>query len=169
MKTNTIIMAITFVILFGVVWYSKGLGAAGEGLKQGGIMLKKTWLLIIIAFGVAGLIQILVPKELVSQYLGTSAGYKGILIAWLIGSILPGAPYVILPLSASLLALGAGIGPVVTMVLAGSLIGVTRIPYEIAFIGWQFTLIRVIGGFLLPPVAGSIVTVVNKFLRMYPM
>ncbi len=169
MKTNTIIMAVIFVILFGVAWYSKGLGAAGEGLKQGGIMLKKTWLLLLIAFGVAGFIQILVPKELVSEYLGTSAGYKGILLAWLIGGIMPGAPYVILPLSASLLALGAGIGPIVTMVLASSLIGVTRIPYEIAFVGWQFSLIRVLGGFLLPPLAGTIVTAVNKLLKMYPL
>jgi uncharacterized membrane protein YraQ (UPF0718 family) len=169
MKTNTIIMALTFIILFAVVWYSKGLSAVGEGLNQGGIMLKKTWLLLLIAFGVAGFIQILVPKELVSQYLGTSAGYKGILLAWLIGSIMPGAPYVILPLSASLLTLGAGIGPLVTMVLASSLIGVTRIPYEIAFIGWQFSLIRVLGGFLFPPLAGSIVTVVNKIFRIYPL
>ncbi len=169
MKANTIIMAILFVILFGAVWYVKGLGATGEGLKQGGVMLKKTWLLLLIAFGVAGLIQILVPKELVSEYLGTSAGYKGILIAWLIGSIIPGAPYVILPLSASLLARGAGIGPLVTMVLASSLIGVTRIPYEIAFIGWRFSLVRVMGGLLLPPLAGTIVVVVNKFLKIYPL
>ena len=162
-------MAVTFIVLLGVVWCSKGLGAAGEGLRQGGIMLKKTWLLLLIAFGVAGFIQVLVPKELVSTYLGTSAGYKGILLAWLIGSIMPGAPYVILPLSASLLALGAGIGPLVTMVLASSLIGITRIPYEIAFIGWQFTLIRVIGGFLLPPLAGAMVTLINKFLKIYPL
>jgi uncharacterized membrane protein YraQ (UPF0718 family) len=169
MKANTIIMAVIFVVLFGVVWYSKGFGEAGEGLKQGGIMLKKIWLLLIIAFGVAGMIQVLVPKELVSEYLGTSAGYKGILIAWLIGSIIPGAPYVILPLCASLLARGAGIGPIVSMVLASSLIGVTRIPYEIAFIGWQFSLVRVIGGILLPPLAGSIVVAVNKFLKIYPL
>lgn len=168
MKINTIIMAVIFVILFGVTWYYKGLGTAGEGIKQGGLMFKKLWLLLLIAIGVAGLIQVLVPKDLISQYLGSAAGYKGILIAWLIGGIIPGAPYVILPLAASLLSRGAGIGPTITMVLAASLIGVSRIPYEIAFVGWQFSVVRIIGGLLLPPIAGSIVYLANKLLKLYP-
>ena len=66
-------------------------------------MLKKIWRQLISALGVAGLIQVLIPKGVISQSMGAAAGYKGILIAWLIGSILPGAPYVILPLAAALL------------------------------------------------------------------
>lgn len=168
MRMNTIIMAVIFVALFITAWYFKGLGAAGEGIKQGGLMLKKTGLLLLIALGVAGLIQVLVPKELISQYMGAASGYKGILVAWLIGSIIPGAPYVILPLGASLLSRGAGIAPTTTMVLSASLIGATRIPYEIAFIGWKFTIVRILGGMLLPPLAGFIVLMVNRVLKLYP-
>jgi uncharacterized membrane protein YraQ (UPF0718 family) len=168
MKINTIIMGILFVVLFAAAWYFKGLGAAGEGVKQGLLMLRKMWLLLLIAIGVAGLIQVLVPTKIISQYLGTGSGFKGVLIAWGIGGIIPGAPYVILPLAASLISKGAGIASTVTMVLAASLIGVSRIPYEIAFIGWKFSVIRIIGGVLLPPIAGMIVLFVNKVIRIYP-
>ena len=166
MKDNTIIMGVLFVVLFAAAWIFKGLGTAGDGVKQGLIMLKKTGLLLLIAIGVAGLIQVLVPTKLISQYLGTGSGFKGILLAWGIGGILPGAPYVILPLAASLVSKGAGMASTVTLVLASSLIGVTRIPYEIAFIGWRFSVVRVIGGVLLPPLAGLIVHFSNKFLKI---
>ncbi|MFP4082113.1 MAG: permease [Candidatus Aminicenantes bacterium] len=169
MKTNIIIMSILFVVLFFLAWFSKGIDTAVEGLKQGGLMIKKIWLLLFIALGVAGLIQVLVPKDTISQLFGTAAGYKGILIAWLIGSIIPGAPYVILPIAASLLARGAGIAPTATLVLAASLVGISRIPYEIAFVGWKFSVVRVIGGFILPPVAGFIIFWANKLLKIYPL
>ena len=167
MKVNIIIMSAIFFGLFLVCWFFKGIGTSLEGLKQGGLMLKKIWLLLIIALGVAGLIQVLIPKDIISQSLGTAAGYKGILIAWLIGSILPGAPYVILPLAAALLSQGAGIASTVTLVLAASLVGATRIPYEIAFIGWKFSLVRLTAGVIFPPLAGFITFWFNKLIRLY--
>lgn len=169
MKINIIIMSALFLMLFLTAWLLKGIGTSLEGLKQGGLMLKKIWLLLIIAFGVAGLIQVLIPKGIISQALGVTAGYKGILIAWLIGSILPGAPYVILPLAAALLSQGADIAPTVTLVLAASLVGATRIPYEIAFIGWKFSVVRLTSSLMLPPLAGFITLWFNKLIRLYPL
>jgi len=168
MKSDIIVMLAMFSGLFFAFWFLKGIGTSLEGLKQGGLMLKKIWLLLIIAFGIAGLIQVLIPKGTISQSLGTAAGYKGILIAWLIGSFLPGTPYVILPLGAALLSQGAGIASTVTMILAASLVGATRIPYEIAFIGWKFSLVRLTAGLVLPPLAGFIALWANKLTKLYP-
>ena len=168
MKINIIIMSAIFFGLFLACWFLKGIGTSLEGLKHGSLMLKKIWLLLLIALGVAGLIQVLIPKGIISQLLGVTAGYKGILIAWLIGSILPGAPYAILPLAAALLSQGAGIAPTVTLVLAASLVGATRIPYEIAFIGWKFSMVRLTAGVLLPPLAGFIALWCNKLMKLYP-
>jgi uncharacterized membrane protein YraQ (UPF0718 family) len=118
---------------------------------------------------VAGLLQVLVPPEVVGRYLGGERVYRGILIAWAVGAVLPGAPYVTLPLAAALLARGAGIGPAATLVLSASLVGLTRVPYEVAFVGWQFAVLRVTACALLAPVAGMTIHWLNQVVSFYPL
>ena len=116
----------------------------------------------------AGLMEVLVPAEAVRRYLGPGTPWRGILMAWLIGTILPGAPYVALPLAAALLSRGAGIAAASTLVLSASLVSVTRLPYEVAFVGWRFAVLRTLACAGIPPVAGLLVHWLNVTLRLYP-
>jgi len=157
-------MSVALIFLFAWAWYAKGLGKAWEGIKSAGNMLSQIWLLFLIAIAVAGLLQVLIPKDIASKYLGEAAGFKGILLGWLIGSIVPGAPYVSLPLGASLLKVGADIAPVMTLILSSMVVAITRIPYEIAFIDWKFALLRVLACVFVPPVGGLIVRYISPIL-----
>jgi len=68
---------------------------------------------LIFAFIVAGMIQVLLPRETLSKWLGVESGMRGILIGSVVGGLAPGGPYVSLPIVAGLLRSGAGVGTMV--------------------------------------------------------
>ncbi len=72
-----------------------------------------------------------------------------------------GVPYVSLPIGASLLKIGSGVVPVMTLILSSMVVAVTRIPYEISFIDWRFSLLRLLVCLLVPPVCGFIIHYVS--------
>jgi uncharacterized membrane protein YraQ (UPF0718 family) len=116
--------------------------------------------LLILAFIVAGMVQVLVPTEIISKWVGAESGFRGILIGTVIGGFMPGGPYVAMPLAAGLLQVGAGIGTMVALLTSWSLWAITRLPMEVGIMGWKFTLIRLACTFFFPPIAGLIA---NRF------
>ena len=156
MLIPTIIMGVIAIAL-AFIAYSKGGGEHILGLKSAGDMLLQITPLLIFAFIAAGMIQVLIPTEIISTWIGTGSGLRGILIGTVAGSLMPGGPYVVLPVAAGLLRAGASIGTLVAFVTGWSLWAVSRMPLEIGIMGWKFWLIRVA---LFPPIAGLIA---NKF------
>lgn len=139
-----------------VIGYQKGGGEHILGLKAGGILLLQILPLLIFAFIIAGMIQVLVPTEMISKWVGAESGIRGILIGTVVGGLMPGGPYVSLPIAAGLLWVGASVGTMVAFITGWSLWAVTRLPLEIGILGWQFTLIRLACTFFFPPIAGLI-------------
>jgi uncharacterized membrane protein YraQ (UPF0718 family) len=111
---------------------------------------------LLFAFIVAGMIQVLLPQELLSKWIGEESGLRGILIGTLAGGVTPGGPYVSLPIVAGLLKAGAGVGTLVAFLTAWSLWAVARLPMEIGILGWKFTFVRLACTFFFPPIAGYI-------------
>jgi uncharacterized membrane protein YraQ (UPF0718 family) len=116
--------------------------------------------IVILAFIVAGMIQILIPQELLSKWIGKESGMRGILIGTLAGGLAPGNPYVNLPIAAGLLRSGASMGAMVAFLTGWSLWSFARLPIEVSIMGWKFTLIRIASTFFFPPIAGLIA---NRF------
>ncbi len=106
------------------------------------------------------MIQFLVPTEMISRWVGAESGFRGILIGTVVGGLLPGGPYVCLPMVAGLLRIGASVGTMVAMLFGWELLAFTRLPLEVGILGWKFTLIRFACGFFFPPIAGLIA---NRF------
>ena len=79
---------------------------------------------------------------------------RGILIGTLAGAFAPGGPYVSLPIVAGFLRAGAGTGTMVAFLTGWSLWAFSRLPMEVAILGWRFTLIRLASTFFFPPIAG---------------
>ncbi len=154
MLIATIIMAILAIIL---VWvgYSHG-GKHAEGLRIASRLTFEVLPLLIFAFIVAGMVQVILPRELVSQWVGAQSGLRGILIGSVAGGLTPGGPFVTLPVAAGLLRAGAGIPTMVAFVTAWSLWAVARLPMEFGIMGWKFTMIRLASTFIFPPIAGLI-------------
>ncbi len=112
--------------------------------------------LLIFAFIVAGMAQVLIPTEIISTWIGAESGFRGLLIGSALGSLTPGGPYVSLPIAAGLLRTGASIGTMVAFLTGWSLFSITRLPLEIGLMGWKFMLIRLACVFFFPPIAGLI-------------
>lgn len=149
----TIVMACLAVILL-VIGYSRGESQHITGLKSALKMTIDVLPLLIFAFIMAGMIQTLLPHELLSRWIGEESGIRGILIGTIAGGITPGGPYVSLPLAAGFLRSGASLGTMVAFITAWSLWAVSRLPMEIGIMGWKFTVIRLACTFFFPPIAG---------------
>jgi len=153
------IMALTLVIIS----YHKEQHMTG--LRTTFDMIINMLPLIIFAIIVAGMIQALMPKELLSRWIGSESGIKGLLIGTLAGAFAPGGPYVSLPIAAGLMRSGAGIGTMVAFLTGWSLWAVLRLPLDIGILGPKFTLIRFLSVFLFPPIAGLIAQFLAKIIK----
>ena len=160
MLIPTIIMGVIAVVLL-YIGFQRGGGAHIVGLKSAGNLLLQILPLLIFAFIVGGMIQILVPQEIISKWVGAESGFRGLLIGSAIGGIMPGGPYVSMPIIAGLLRTGASIGTMVALITSWSLIAIARLPMEIGILGWRFALIRMACVFFFPPIAGLIA---NRFV-----
>lgn len=153
MLIPTIIMGVLAVILF-VVAYMKGGDLHLQGLKATYKLMLEIMPLLIFSFIVASLVQLVIPRELLSRWVGVESGLRGIIIGTLAGAMTPGGPYVNLPIAAGLLKSGASISTMVAFLTGWSLWAIHRLPMEIGILGWRFTLIRFACTFFLPPLAG---------------
>lgn len=151
----TIIMAVLAITLV-LIGYSKGENQHLKGLKFAFNTTIQILPLLIFAFIVAGMVQVLLPKDLLSHWIGEESGLRGIFIGTVAGGLTPGGPYVSLPVVAGFLKAGAGVGIMVAYLTAWSLWAFSRLPMEIGILGWKFTLIRLVSTFIFPPLAGLI-------------
>ena len=155
MLIPTIIMGVLAIALL-YIGYQKGGGEHIVGLKSAGNLLVQIIPLLIFAFIVAGMIPTLIPHEMISRWVGVESGFRGLLIGSALGGLMPGGPFVSMPIAAGLLRTGASIGTMVAFITAWSLLAVSRLPLEIGLMGWKFALIRLACVFFFPPVAGLI-------------
>jgi uncharacterized membrane protein YraQ (UPF0718 family) len=155
MLIPTIIMALLALILL-YLGYHKGHGEHVAGLTRAFNLTLEVLPLLIFAFVVAGMVQVLLPRELLSKWIGTESGLRGILLGTIAGGLAPGGPYVNLPIVAGLLQAGASVGTAVAFLTGWSLWAVARLPMEVGILGWRFTLIRLACTFFFPPIAGLV-------------
>jgi uncharacterized membrane protein YraQ (UPF0718 family) len=163
MDTTTLVLAAVAVILLAIAfWRGRNLPLAG--LLAAGRTLWRNLPILLLGFVIAGLVQVLVPKELISRWLGVQSGVKGVLIACVVGGLVPGSPYATFPLVAALYQAGASLGAVVGFVAAWSLWSASRLPLEMALIDPRPALVRYGLTFVVPPLAGLLANVVSRLL-----
>lgn len=114
---------------------------------------------------VGAFIALLVPREVVNRWLGSESGFTGILLATLAGAILPGGPFTIYPIAATLAVMGADIGSIVAIIVSWSLLGYSRaLIWELPFFGIDFVGWRVLLGIPLPFIAGLLARPIGRAL-----
>ncbi len=155
MLVPTIIMGILAMTLL-FIGFNRGEGEHLVGLRSAFAMFVQIIPLLLFAFVIAGMVPILLPKELLSKWIGAESGFRGILVGSFAGGLAPGGPFVSLPIVAGLLNSGANIGTMVAFLTGWSLWAVSRIPMEVGILGWKFTLIRLASTLIFPPIAGLI-------------
>ncbi len=120
--------------------------------------------LIASAILIAGLVQSIIPGEMVSKLLGQEAGLKGLVTGTFLGAIMPGGPYVAFPIAGVLYRSGASIGAIVAFVSGWSLIALSRLPYEIPFLGVKFAALRIVASLAFPILIGLITQLIHSRL-----
>jgi uncharacterized membrane protein YraQ (UPF0718 family) len=101
------------------------------------------------------LVALLLPREMVTRWVGAESGWLGFVIPFLAALILPGNPLTIFPVAGALLAVGADIGAVVVFITTWALLGYQRaLVWELPFLGQDFVLWRIVVSLPLPFIAG---------------
>ena len=116
---------------------------AANALSVGAGTFASVLLLIVAVFGLVGLLQTWISRELIVRLLGREGGIKGLLIAALCGTLLIGPAYIIFPLLMSIQKQGAR-WAVITIVLTSYAVKLQMIPIEVGFLGWPFSLGRAV-------------------------
>jgi uncharacterized membrane protein YraQ (UPF0718 family) len=155
MLIPTIIMGIVALVLL-LIGYQRGAGQHIEGIKSALSMTIGILPLLVFAFTIAGMTQVLLPQEMIAKWVGTESGLRGIFIGSVAGGLCPGGPFVSLPIAAGLIRSGASMGTMVAFLTGWSLWAVSRLPMEVGILGWKLTSIRIASTLLFPPLAGFI-------------
>ena len=162
MLVATIIMAVLAIALVLIGYYK---GEHANGLRHAMIMAIQILPLLIFAFIIAGMVQVLLPHEAIAKWIGNESGIKGILIGTVAGAFTPGGPYVSMPIVAGLLRSGASMGTMVAYMTGWSLWAFSRLPLEVGILGWRFAFIRMISVLILPPIAGLLAQGISRIIR----
>lgn len=164
MFDGTLLMLIAVVAALAWLVYARG----GEellrrGLGDGGMLLYRYGLLIVVSFLAAGLASAVLPEQWMARNLGAESGLRGILLAAAAGIVTPAGPFVSMPIAAVMIKSGAGSGPIVAFIAGWSLLALHRfIAWEVPMLGWRFALLRYSTCLVLPPIAGLIARAVTR-------
>lgn len=163
-KTMDAVFVVLLVIvgILMIVAYRKDHSLPVLGMISGMKSLLPIIPILLVSFVLSGMLRVLIPEELISNWIGGASNFRGILTGTLAGIITPGGPFVSLPIALTLINTGATIGPVVAYVTAWATIGLFRVPFEIAIIGPKFAAIKFVSSLLLAPIAGYIASLVFK-------
>lgn len=144
-----------------------GSGAAVLLLRGGGAFLHglaTAWSLFLtvlpsLGAGVllAGFLQGLLPRDLITRRMGARSGLVGLLLATLAGLITPGGPMASFPMVLVLAVSGADRGALIAYITAWSLLGFQRtLVWEIPVLGADFAILRLLVSMPLPLLAGLV-------------
>jgi len=160
-----ILLALLFIAIVTALWKGRW-PLLFSGLKQTGSTFKSMWLRILLGMTLGGFIQVLIDPQWIADWLGPTSGLKGILIGSYAGIIMGGGPYVILPIIASIYKAGAGAGPVIALLIGGTLNVQGLITWQIPLLGAKIALTRYFVCFFVPPLVGFAGGAVYQLLNL---
>lgn len=112
---------------------------------------------ILAALVMAGMIWVLLPREILSRFIGRSSGFMGLIFATVAGVITLGGPSSAFPLLAVLAAAGADRGILIAFITSWATLGLQRtVMWDLPLMGPEFTLVRMLASVPLPIIAGLI-------------
>ena len=126
-----------------------------EGLKSATDQARMLALRLPLALLTAGFLIEVMPQDLVATWMGNASGWRGILIASALGTLMPIGPMVLIPIAVAFFTVGAGVPQVIAFISGWSVLALHRtIAWELPMLGVNFTLVRMLSSLILPPLAG---------------
>jgi uncharacterized membrane protein YraQ (UPF0718 family) len=126
-------------------------------LHQAGRQLAPLMIRLPIALIAATFIGELIPQALFGEWLGERSGLTGVIIASVLGGILPGGPTATFPLILVLERAGVGLPQLIALLTGWSCFALHRVlAYEWPTLGWPFVWRRWLVSLALGPLAGTL-------------
>jgi uncharacterized membrane protein YraQ (UPF0718 family) len=159
----SMLVLVVLAVVLGIVAYVKDPGLPWLGARTGFAMLWFILPRLVPALILAGLLQVLVPQEMVARYFGRQSGLRAIVLASAAGVVTPGGPMVSVPFMVALANSGMALPPLVAYMTSWSLFGMQRIiAWEAPLMGWPFVIARVLPSLAFPVVAGWLIAVLYR-------
>lgn len=137
--------------------------------KKTKMALKKAWksfenilpqFLTILAF--LGMVLALLSPDVISHLLGQKAGWQGMIITSIIGSITLMPAFIAFPIAAMLLKNGAGLAQIAVFVSTLMMVGIVTLPLEMKYFGKKISIMRNIFAYLFSFIVALIIGVVLR-------
>ena len=159
------LVALVVMVIVAALWKG-GWQLLLSGFIQTSHLVRTVWLRLLLGFVLGGLITVLIPSSVITEWLGPTSGLKGILIGAYSGIIVGGGgPYVMLPIIASFLKAGAGFGPVIALLASLNLIGLRGLfIWQIPFLGAKLAFSRYVVCLFIPPLVGVLGGLIYQFI-----
>lgn len=140
-----------------------GLHRSGEfALSQGRALAIRLPLAMLAASFLA---QIL-PVEDIASVVGPNSGLLGIVLAALLGGLMPGGPMTSFPIALIVYEGGAGTAQIVALLSGWSIFAMHRVlAYEAPIMGWTFVALRMGACAILPVLAGLFTLGATQFIE----
>ncbi|MFO7929267.1 MAG: permease [Candidatus Humimicrobiaceae bacterium] len=126
-------------LIFSIV---KNRDKTKQSLKIAVKTLIKILPLIIIIIVFIGFLLGFLPPEMISKIVGEQAGFLGIMVTAVLGSVLFIPALISFPLAASLLDGGASVMAVAAFITTLTMVGVVTLPLELKELGKKMTILR---------------------------
>ena len=139
-----------------------------QGIKIAGDNLLVMVPRITMAILVSGFFSVIIPTELVADWLGKDSGMKGILIGFVVGGLTPGGPIICFPIIAIIFKAGAGIGPLIAFMTSWSVFALHRLfAFELPMMGMRFATVRMLSSIILPFIAAASALILENYIMGY--
>ena len=142
-----------------------------KSIVDGRDSLVRISLLLLSGVFLGSLVGTFLPREVIARFLGVESGFGGILLGALFGAVMPGGPYVLFPILATLYSSGAAIPPLISMIFAWQNIAVSRLPTELAFLsgveGEKIIWLRLLLGIPVPLIMGLLAGILTSTVMSF--
>jgi uncharacterized membrane protein YraQ (UPF0718 family) len=159
-SVSVIIWSMTFAL--GAIAFFRRDRSYQNGLRLAWKQTRAITPKMVLALLVSGFFSQIIPTELVAQWLGKDAGFKGVMIGSLLGGLTPGGPIICFPVIYILFKTGAAVPALISFLTAWSVFAFHRVlAYELPLMGIRFVRIRLLACLILPPLAGLMATAIT--------
>ncbi len=154
------VFLLLLVLNLGVLLFSPEVGA--ESFRLTGQNLLEMLMILPPIFILLGMLDVWVPRETMIKMMGEGSGFRGIAIAFLLGSLAAGPLYAAFPIAVVLMRKGCRLRNVLVFIGAWSTTKIPLLLFELGSMGWKFTLTRFMANLI---VIGLIAFLVEKVMR----
>lgn len=157
-------LTVLMINLIAIAWLIFSLVKNRDKTKKSLKIALKTFIkiipLVVIIIIFIGFLLGFLPPDLISRVIGEQAGFLGIIITAVLGSVLFIPALISFPLAASLLDGGASVMSVAAFITTLTMVGVITLPVELREMGKKITILRNVFSFIFAVIIAVIMGVI---------